>query len=209
MVTPQPKVPRRPTIPLVYEPRDVLGTLPVLWRVHRTQGQHVLPWDGFRTFGPVSTGRYDPHPRPPADHPGYGISYGATELRTALAEAFQSTRQVNRTEGAPYATSWTPTRPLRLLDLTKDWALRNGAAHSLAAAPRPVCQAWSQAIHDQWDDLDGLWAPSTLNGMPIVALYQHAASAAPAAPGVSRALDHPLMWTIVGRAATEIGYRIR
>ena len=203
-----PKIPRTPTTPLVREDEDVREEQPVIWRIHRTRGEHVLGWNVFRTFGPLSSGRYDPHPLPRGDYPGCGVTYAATELRTALAEAFQANRRVNRHEGAPYATSWSPTRPLRLLDLTGDWALRNKAAHSLAFAPRPACRAWSRAIHDQWDDLDGLWAPSTLSGAPIVCLYEAACSSMPVTPGFSRALDHPLIWTIIEHYAAGIGYSI-
>lgn len=201
-----PKVPRRPPRPLTRRNRDVLHLRPVLWRVHRTHGEHLQPWNGFRTYGPLPTSRYDPHPPPRDEHPGYGVTYAATTLRTALAEVFQGTRRINRVTGAPHATSWTPTRPLALLDLTGDWALRNRAAQALTAAPRPVCRAWSSAIHDRWDDLDGLWAPGTLDGSPIVTLYEHARSVMPATPAFSRPLAHPLLWTIVGRHAHDIAY---
>lgn len=179
-----------------------------LWRIHRTAGEHVLPWDGCRTYGPVPTGRYDPHPDPPGEHPGCGVTYAAADLRTALAESFQRSRTVNVHGDAPYATSWAPVRPLRLLDLTGDWALRNGAAHALAYAPRSTCRAWSRAIHASWDDLDGLWAPSTLDATPILALYEQAHSAVPAAPAFSRPLAHPLLWSIVNHHAGAIGYTL-
>lgn len=59
-------------------PEEVIDWHPaeVVWRLHRTTGTHVLPWNGMRTFGPIL--RFDHHPPPRAEHPGYGIWYGAT-----------------------------------------------------------------------------------------------------------------------------------
>lgn len=205
---PRPKVPRRPTGPLVGSDDDVLTVQPALWRIHRTRGAHVLAWNAFRTFGPLPAARYDPHPEPRGEHPTYGISYTAADLRTAIDEVFQATRRVDTTSGDPYATSFTPIRPLRLLDLTGCWPVRNGAGQSLAIAPRPTCRAWSRAIHQQWDDIDGLWAPSTLTGAPIVALYLKAAPAIPATPEFSRPLGTSMLWTAVARGAADIGYTI-
>lgn len=202
------KVPRRPPRHLIRTDADVVEAQPILWRVHRTQGEHVLPWDGFGTFGPVSSGRYDPHPPPAEEHPGYGVMYTATDLCTALAEVFQRTRRINLRTGAPYVTSWTPIRPLRLLDLTGDWALRNRAAYSLVFAPRPTCRAWARVIHATWEDLDGLSAPSTLTSDPIVTLYEPAASAIPPAPAFSRPLDHPVLAALARHYAPTLTYRI-
>lgn len=131
----RPKVPRRPPPSLTRADHDILTLQPVLWRIHRTRGEHVLPWNGFRSYGPLPSGRYDPHPPPPADQPEHGIAYAADNLTTAVAEVFQTSRRVNPVApGDLYATSWTPLRPLRLLDLTGDWALWNGAAHALVSA---------------------------------------------------------------------------
>lgn len=203
------KVPATPPADLSREPRDVLSVRPVLWRIHRTRGSHVLPWNGFRTFGPLPSGRFDPHAPPPADQPGNGILYAALSLTTAVAEVFQTTRRVDTDSGAPCLTSWTPSRQLRLLDLTGDWALRNGAAHALAAAPRPTCRTWSRAVRTAWPDLDGLWSHSTMTGEPVVALYEPARSAVPDSPLFSRPLDHPVVWSIVAACAAEIRYAVR
>lgn len=207
-MTPRPKVPRTPPEDLQRRPEDLLQAQPALWRIHRTQGKHVIAWNGFRVFGPVAAARYDPHPEPRADHPGDGISYTALDLKTSVAEVFQATRRIDPSTGAPYATSWTPTRPLQLLDLTGDWALSNGAAASLAQAGRPTCRSWSCAIHQTWPDLDGLWAPSTMTGRPMVVLYEPAASAMPAFPAFSEPLAAPVLWSVLARIAGEIGYQI-
>lgn len=202
------KVPRRPPKPLHRRDGDVLTLRPVLWRIHRTVGAKVLPWNGFRQFGPVSGCRWDPHPLPPYDWPGYGVSYAATDLVTAVAEVFQTTRRVQTIVGAPYATSWSPTRDLRLLDLTGDWALRNEAAHALASASRPTCRAWARAIHERWDDLDGLWFRSTMTGLPAVVLFERAGDSMPLRPGFSKALGSSGLWPVIAQCAERIRYAI-
>ncbi|MBB3037931.1 RES domain-containing protein [Hoyosella altamirensis] len=202
----KPKVPREPHSPLVRNEGDVIEYAGPVWRIHRTRGTHVLPWNSFREFGPVVSSRYDPHPPERGIHPGFGIMYTACSVRTSVAEVFQTTRRVNTMTGAPYLTSWMPVRPLKLLDLTQSWAVRNNAAYALTAAPRPTCRAWSHAIHQQWEDLDGLWAPSTMTGESMPVLYDRAAAAIPSAPDFSRPLSHPLVWSLIERAAETVGY---
>jgi hypothetical protein len=189
--------------------QDVIAIQQVLWRVHRTQGQHVIGWNAFRRYGPVTSGRYDPHPEPADVYPGYGVSYTATDLKTSVAEVFQTTRRIDTIHGAPYATAWTPIRPLRLLDLCQDWALFNGAAAALTAAGRPTCRAWSRAIHDTWPDLDGLRASSTMTGAPMIVMFELAASAMPASPEFSEPLAAGAIWSAVAAIAAEIGYQVR
>jgi hypothetical protein len=172
-------------------------------------GQHVLPWNGFRIFGPVASGRYDPHLPPASDQPGRGVLYLALDVATVVAEAFQLNRRVDTSTGGPYLTSWIPTRTLTLLDLSGDWALRNGAANALTAAPRPTCRSWSRAIHETWPELDGLWAPSTMTGSPMVTLYETARSVIPPTPEFSRPLNHPMVWSVVEASAARIGYDLR
>jgi hypothetical protein len=203
-----PKVPRQPPHPLAMEPGDVVTVRPVLWRIHRTLGDHVLPWDGFRTFGPLASARFDPHPPTAGDHPGSGVLYAAQDLATSVADVFQVTRLVNTVTNAPHLTSWNPTRRLRLLDLTGTWGIRNQAAASLAAAPRPTCRTWARAIRTEWPDLDGLYVPSTMTGTPTIVLWEPATASMPDLPDFSRPLNHPMLWTLVQRAATKVGYDI-
>lgn len=180
----------------------------MLWRVHRTVGLHVLPWNQFRTYGPLTSMRWDPHP---GEHPAAGtggVLYAAGDIATCLAEVYQTTRLVDTGSGAPALTAWTPLRALRLLDLTGAWALRNTASAALTAAPRVVCRRWARAIHTTWPDLDGLYVTSTMTGRPNVVLWQPAADSTPALPAFSRSLATPLVWSIAHVAATKIGYAI-
>ncbi|OJV23119.1 MAG: hypothetical protein BGO26_09195 [Actinobacteria bacterium 69-20] len=206
MVTERPKNPVTPPRPLIRDDRDLLLAQPTLWRIHGTFGPHALAWNEFRTFGPLSTARFDPHPQPRGEHDGYGVSYAALDLPTAVAEVFQHTRVVESTP-AVTVTSWSPVRPLRLLDLTGDWALRNGASHSLQAAPRRTCRNWSRTILETWQDVDGLQSASTMTGRPIVTLYERAADSYPHQPAFSRPLNTTAVWVLVADAAAAVGYR--
>jgi hypothetical protein len=182
--------------------RDLEDTAPLLWRVHRTAGGHVVGWNELRRYGPLPTMRFDPHPLPLGTH-GEGVLYAATDLATALAEVFQGTRIIDLSSNRPRLTAWTPTRPLRLLNSTDKWALRNGGASALASAPRGTGRAWARAIHAAWPDLDGLWTISTMTGQPNVVLWNPAIDSFPAAPAFSRPLADPLVRGIVRRIAAE------
>src|SRR3954454_12504013 len=104
-------------------PEDVVAVAPIsaLARIHRASGEHPTQWREFRTVGPLATARFDPHPHPadrlPAAAPGFGLLYVGLSLHTALAEAFQATRVVDRYGGSPWMAVFRPPRPLHLLDL--------------------------------------------------------------------------------------------
>jgi len=152
--------------------------------------------------------RYDPQPEPTGPS-SEGVMYTATSLATALAETFQTTRVVDSRSFGPQVTAWTPTRDLDLLDLTGNWALRNGAAFALATAPKSTCRAWARQIRATWPDLDGLWAPSTMTGDANVALWSPGRSSLPASPSFSRPLADPTVRAIAARIAhQELGYRL-
>jgi hypothetical protein len=186
---------------------DVRESTEPLWRIHRGSGSHILAWHELRGHGPLPSMRWDPHPEPIRVHAGEGVLYAALDVTTAAAEAFQAARRLDVRSDRPRLTGWTPTRGLRLLDLTGDWALRNGAAHALAPAHRATCRAWARAIRAEWPDLDGLWAPSTMTGRPVVVLWQPAGGAFPAAPAFSRPLEDPAVGAVVSEAARSVGYR--
>lgn len=204
-----PKVPAAPRRRLTLEQGDLLDYTGVLWRIHRTEGEFVAPWDVCRRFGPLGGMRYDPHPAGgPAVHPNHGVHYNAVDVDTAVAEVFQRTRTVNVTNGVPFLTGWSPVEPLRLLDLTSAWTLRNGAADSLQAAPRSVCRAWARAIHEQLPGVEGLYVRSTMTGGANVVLWERAEGKLPAAPRFHRPLTSAAALAVIGPVATRIGYRV-
>lgn len=192
-----PTRPSRPPGPLTRLDDDVLDEQPTLWRIHRTVGEHVLSWSALRHWGPADTMRFDPHPPPPQVHPNVGVTYAALDVATAVTETFQQQRVIDPAGGRPKATSWKPTRRLRLLNLTDDWALRNGASHSLASGPRSTCRTWARAIAQTWPDLDGLWSQSTLTGRTNVTLWAPAADAFPSTPDFSEHLEAAPMWAVL------------
>lgn len=205
---PKPKAPRTPPAQLVQEPQDSIDYTGTLWRVHRTAGEHVLPWNQLRTYGPLPSMRWDPHPGPSPGARCDGVLYAAGDLATSLAEVYQTTRVIDTRAGTPTLTAWHPQRPLHLLDLSTTWLLRNSASTALLAAPRSVCRRWARAIYTTWPDLDGLYVPSTMTGRPNIVLWTAGADSIPMMPEFSRPLAHPLVWSITQAAAGEIGYTI-
>lgn len=200
-MTAHPKRPRQPRLPLIRDDEDVIAAQGPLWHIHRTEGDHVLPWNVLRTWGPAADCRWDPHSEPAADHPNRGVSYTATDLATAVLETFQNTRLIDPNTCRPRATSWTPTRTLRLLNLTDDWALRNGASAALMFASHNTCRAWARAISGAWPDLDGLHTYSVLTGRSNITLWARSADTFPAAPGFSEYLADDLLWDVLDRIA--------
>jgi RES domain len=205
---PKPKVPRTPPERLVREPQDIADYTDALWRVHRTQGDHVLPWNKLRTFGPLPSMRWDPHAGREPISTSEGVLYAAADAATSVAEVYLTTRVIDTRAGAPTLTAWKPRRGLRLLDLSGTWLLRNTASAALLGAPRSICRRWARAIYTTWPELDGLYVPSTMTGRPNIVLWNAAADSIPTMPLFSRPLAQPLVWSIAQAAAAEIGYSI-
>lgn len=200
------KLPRRPPGDLSITDADLIGWDGRLMRVHPTAGAHALAWHRLRHFGPVSA-RFDPHPPPPREHPDFAVQYAAGDLETVLAEVFQATGTVTvNVPGGPHLTIWKPTRPLRLLDLTGLWPIRNGASLVIASGPHSVCRAWSHAIACHPVRVDGLLYTSTMTAGPAAALFRPSADAYPAHPSLSMPLGHPGLVGAVRAAARRIGY---
>lgn len=209
-MSPAPKVPRTPPEQLVTRADDITEWNGALWRIHRTGGAHPSAWNALRTFGPLRSMRWDPHPDPVGQHPeGPGVSYCAATPDTAFAEVFQQVRRIDLS-GDRALSGWPLTSPLRLLDLAgSDWALRNGAAHVLTSAPRSTCRTWARAIHEQLEGrIDGILAPSTLTGQPVVVAFDSGSDHFPSAPAFSRLLDHVDVQAMAIRAADHFGWRI-
>lgn len=129
--------------------------------------------------------------------------YTASEFPTAVVETFQKTGKIDPHSDHPKGTSWFPSRPLNLLRLTDDWALRNGASASLAHAPQSTCRAWARTIRSTWPDLDGLWTPSTLTGRANITLWSPAVDTFPSeeGPAFSEYLADDLLWKQLHRLA--------
>jgi len=134
--------------------------------------------------------------------------YTASDYTTAFGEVFQSTRAITLSAAKALA-AWTPRRPLRLLDLTDTWSVRNGASGSLDSAPPSTCRAWAREIRATWPDLDGLRSLSTVTKRPMVTLFAPAEDSFPDGPSLSRALVHRAVVPLAVQAADDLEWPIR
>ena len=162
----------------------------------------------MRTWGPHPRCRWDPHPLPTGEHPDCGVLYTAGDLLTCAAEVFADTRVIDTRSDMPLLQVWEATRPLRLLDLTSTWALRNGASVSLDSAPRSTCRAWARAIRIQLPDVDGLRARSTMTGGEMTVLFSPARNSLPALPRDTAPLADATLYALLKTLAPDIGYEI-
>jgi len=205
-----PKVPRIPPEPLEFEDKDFTWWDSGLYRIHRVRGEFPLRWNQMRNYGPLRAFRWDHHPEPTNSYPGHRILYAANNYETCFAEVFQGTRYIPISDS--YALSgWFPVRPLRLLNLTSNWPIRNRAGRALTHAPRPTCRAWAREIAVQAPvGVDGLITDSTLVGHDSrsIVLWQGAENSFPSAPTVSLALNAPELSAIVQDAAQKLGYGV-
>lgn len=183
----------------------------VWWRVHRTLGAHVLAWNSMRTYGPVL--RFDPHELPVGDDvDGHGVWYGASTPDTALAEAFQVDRTIDRGRDQPYLTGLSFTRPLTVIDVASDslgaWATRVGGTYALSSAAHEITQRWARCIVAAHPHIDGLRYNSRFSGSPCLALFTPAAAAMPDRPELSLPLSHPDLAARIAGAAWRLGYGV-
>lgn len=208
-----------PEPPSVDELRDIgiradelrrINTTETWWRIHRTEGAHVLAWNAFRHFGPVL--RFDPHPLPRSEHRDRCVWYGASTPGAALAEAFQVDRTIDRRWGGPFLTGLSFTRVLSVLDVAVDspgaWVTRAGGTFAISTAPHAVTQRWARTIVDAFTHLDGVRYNSRFAGMACVALFAPARSAMPSQPVISLPLTHPDVGGRLAETARRLGYQV-
>lgn len=135
--------------------------------------------------------------------------YAATELRTCVAEVFQTARVVDRRTGAPHVAIWRPARTLRLLDLAGTWPTRAGASQAISSGSRARARAWARAIRAALPDIDGLWYRSSMDsGRPALCLWAPAVDAMPQRPLSNLPLDAPALALPLARMARRLGYRL-
>lgn len=177
----------------------------VLWRIHQTSSARAVPWNQLRTWGPVPTARWDPHPLPPGEHAPLGAAYLGLDVPTCLAEVFQLTRFVDVDAMAPYVTAFRSRVEVVVADLTGEWLLKAGGSAQLAFQHKDRTRAWARAIHVAWPHLDGLLAPSAvLGGHDVAAVW--ATGVFPPAPELSVPLNSPAILSDIAVAAARIGF---
>lgn len=213
----RPKAPRTPKAPLRLGADDVVAWSAPLWRIHAIAGPHPAAWNELRSFGPVSTCRWDPHPEPRQLHTSAGspfpgvapaVAYTAAGPDTAFVEVSHTGIITLSADRA--LTAWEPRRPLELLDLAgSDFLMRNGATDTLLSAPRSTCRGWARAIWEQLGgSISGLLTRSTWTGDPVIVLFPLAVRHFPAAPVFTRSLDHPDVATLARRAGRRFGWPV-
>ena len=176
-----------------------------LWRIYFRSGNHHGTWEGFRFFGSVDA-RFDHHV-PPPHHQSRGVIYGATEIKTCVAEVFQAKRVLDRRRDDPWLVGFRFGRDVLLHDLTGTWPTAARASMAINTGPRVRAQKWSRAIYEGYPDVEGLWYCSSMNAnCPAVLLYERAEDALPAAPFFHRALADPVLFTPLKNAAADLGY---
>lgn len=190
---------------LGYEKKKLhAGDMP-LWRVHFTRSEHVVPWNHLRTWGPVPSSRWEPHPLPPADAAPLGAAYLGEDVLTCLAEVFQLTRFVDVDRDAPYVTALSLRREIELVDVTGGWLLAAGGSSSVAFGEKERTRAWARAIHEAWPDVDGVYSLSTRDSSrKVVTLWTE--EAFPQDPDFSQPLNSPAILHDIVTAAAQIGY---
>jgi hypothetical protein len=185
-----------------------------LARVYYATGRHPTAWNAFRYVGPVNA-RWDHHL---ADADGEaqlqerGIYYAARDAKTCLAEAFQQTRRIDRAFQTPWLVVFETLVPLRVLDLTGDFATRMGASMAIHSGNRGRARGWARDSYEAFADIQGIQYASSMNGgAAAVALNERALEKPlfPAHPLLHRALSDDVMLDPLKHAAQALGYALR
>ena len=193
---------------------EVVSHTARLVRIFFRGGPHPTGWSEFRHAGPLATARFDHH----APGTSRAVMYLARRgeplakldgLACALAEVFQASRLIDTITREPSVAWWTPTRPVRLLDLGSAWTTRAGGNQALNSGDRRVARAWARAIYGAFPDLDGLtWTSSVVGPGRNVALTERAADSIPQRPDLLCPLSDPGLAPAIQRAAHPIGYLV-
>ena len=209
-----PPPPDAATLRALLRPDEDVHLVPAgtrLVRVFTAGGGHPQRWNGFRRFGPLPHGRFDPQP---PDGPGpsaVGVLYFSLSARTSIAEVFQTTSMVDRRTREPHLVVVRPVRGLRLLDLGGLWPTRAGASQAISSGPKHRTQAWARAIRQAHPELDGVWFRSSMDsGRPALCLWDPPAGppALPARPDLLVPLDHPGLALPLGRICEQLNYTL-
>jgi hypothetical protein len=181
----------------------------VLWNIASAAGAHAVGFGQLRSYGPLPSARFDPHPEPAGNRSGELVLYAAATLLTALAERFQHNRAIRRDDPtSPIAYAWRPIRTLTLIDLRGPGAVALGAAQAIGSYRKDITRRWARALRTAWPTADGILYSSAMTGQDCLALWAPAADSFPAAPDFARAVDTPAAnWQHTLRAAAaQLGY---
>jgi hypothetical protein len=183
-----------------------------LARIYFAAGPHPLHWNQFRSFGPTGA-RWDHHV-PNAQGAGVeqkrAVYYCAPDVDTCAAEAFQSTRRIDRTRNAPGLVVFALREPVTLLDLRGAFATKIGTSTAIHSGPRSRARAWARILYEAYPDFQGLYCGSSMNGhAPAVALNERAKQAMPEQPQFHRALNDDMLVEVLQQIALRLAYGLR
>lgn len=179
-----------------------------LFRIYFQAGVHPSAWNRFRHYGPLATGRFDPHVAP-ARLQARGVLYAAEVIPTCLAEVFQDTRVVDLMARTPHLAAFRPTRPLQLLDLQGRWITRAGASGAISTGNRETARAWARSIYETYPSLDGLLYRSSMDPVSTaVALFERSADAVPPRALLDLPLGARAIRRDVQAACEALGYQL-
>lgn len=176
-----------------------------LYRIYFRSGPHPTTWNQFRSFGPTGT-RFDHHTYPSRIQKR-AIIYPAIDGVTCLAEVFQATRFIDRRRNDPWLAGFSLLDNLRLLDLTGLWPTQAGISMAINSGSHARARKWSRAIYSAYPDVQGLFYCSSMHqNNPALALYERAKHALPHRPSFNRALNDPVLHTVLLNAAYTLNY---
>ena len=137
--------------------------------------------------------------------------YAANHPFTCFAEAYQTTRTISRWHKDPWLVAFEITTSLDLLDLSGPFPTKSGASMGLMTGPRSVARRWAQGYYAAYEDVSGLYYPSSMHAnVPAMVLTDRAEVLDVLAehPSFHRALADPALLTILRNAARTLGYRL-
>ena len=193
---------------------SMLGPGTQLARIYYSRGDHPQIWNQFRHFGSLNS-RWDHHLANSEGKPeiqARGVYYAARDAKTCLAEAFQATRLIDRLFKEPWLVVFELSKPVRLLDLTADFATRMGASMAIHSGSRGRARGWARDWYEACPEIQGIsYAASMHGGQPAIAFNERALMAPffPAHPLFHRALADDILLNPLKRAASELGYTLK
>jgi hypothetical protein len=181
-----------------------------LWRIYYRGGKYATTWNAFRNFGPTSS-RFNHHTYPKRLQKR-GILYattGSDAICTAIAEAFQDTRLVDRHRNDPWLASFSLASDVILLNTGGDWPVQVGGDMAINSGSRNKAREWSRSIYRNYPNIKGIWYPSSLTNQPCVALYERAAKSLPIAPAFNESLASPKLFAALTQLAARLKYTLK
>jgi hypothetical protein len=181
----------------------------MIWRIYYRSGKRATAWNSFRYYGPTNS-RFNHHtcPKRVQDR---GIIYATTgreAIGTAIAEAFQDTRVVDRHRDEPWIVGFTLAKDLVLLNTGGDWPVRAGGSMAINSGSRKNAREWSRAIYRNYANVHGILYPSSLTNQPCVALYEKAAKGLPVEPAFHESLASPKLLAGLTKLAGHLNYAL-